>query len=124
MVKKNFPFRKHPGDLDIGLPDGTTDADYLAQFELGLLQALSMAHADLVLYIAGADPYTHDRLGRLNVSQAGLQRRDELLFAHCRSMNLPVAVVMGGGYARDIDAIVDIHFNTVQTALRYTTTRS
>lgn len=116
--EKNFPFRKHPGDLDIGLPDGSSDRDYLEAFELGLLQALSVAQADLVLYIAGADPYEHDRLGRLALSKAGLQRRDDLLFRHCQSMNLPVAVVMGGGYARDISQIVDIHFNTIRRAVR------
>ena len=116
---KNFPFRKHDSDLDIGLPDGTTDADYLHIFETGLLQALSLAHADLVLYIAGADPFMHDRLGRLNISKAGLDARDRLLFQHCGSMGLPVAVMMGGGYARDIDAIVDIHYTSVMHAVAY-----
>lgn len=117
--EKNFPFRKQPSDLDIGLPDGTSDDDYLTQFEMGLLQALSMAHADLVLYIAGADPYVHDRLGRLNVTQDGLRERDALLYAHAASMGLPVATVMGGGYARDINAIVDIHFQTIVAAVAY-----
>jgi acetoin utilization deacetylase AcuC-like enzyme len=116
---KNFPFRKQPSDLDIGLPDETTDADYLHHFEIGLLQALSVAHADLILYIAGADPYTHDRLGRLNVSRAGLAERDRLLFAHALSMGLPVATMMGGGYARDVNAIVDIHFNSVAQTVAY-----
>ncbi len=123
-AEKNFPFRKYPSDLDIGLPDDTTDADYLAHFELGLLQALSMAQADLVLYIAGADPYRKDRLGRLAVSKDGLAQRDRLLYQHCGSMGLPVATVMGGGYARELDDIVDIHFNTVRLAVAYAAQRA
>lgn len=117
--EKNFPFRKYPSDLDIGLPDGVGDDDYLTQFELGLLQALSVAQADLVIYIAGADPYEGDRLGRLALSKAGLAARDRLLYGYCGSMNLPVATVMGGGYARQLDDIVDIHFATVSLAVKY-----
>lgn len=122
--EKNFPFRKHPSDLDIGLPDGTRDDDYLAQFELGLLRALSMAHADMVFYIAGADPYAADRLGRLSVSKAGLAARDRLLFDACGSMNLPVATVMGGGYSNNLDDIVEIHFATVAQAVNYGSERA
>lgn len=114
--EKNFPFRKCAGDLDIGLADGTEDAAYLEALELGLLQALSLANADLVIYLAGADPYAHDRLGRLALSKAGLLQRDELVYRHCQSMNLPIATVMSGGYAPQLTDIVDIHFQTVQLA--------
>lgn len=113
-AEKNYPFRKHPSDLDIGLADGAGDDDYLEALELGLLQALSVAHADLVIYLAGADPYAGDRLGRLALTKAGLLARDELIYAHSRSMGLPVATVMSGGYAPDIEDIVDIHVQTVK----------
>lgn len=116
---KNFPFRKYPSDLDIGLPDDTADDDYLHHFELGLLQALSIAQADLVLYIAGADPYIKDRLGRLSLSKAGLAARDRILYGHVGSMGLPVATMMGGGYAQEIDDIVDIHLQTVKLTVQY-----
>ncbi|PJF44774.1 MAG: histone deacetylase [Phototrophicales bacterium] len=118
-AEKNFPFRKYPSDLDIGLADGTGDAEYLAQFEMGLLKALSMAQADLVFYIGGADPYIDDRLGRLALSKAGLAERDRILYDICGSMNLPVATVMGGGYSPQLEDIVDIHFMTVSLAVRY-----
>ena len=113
---KNFPFRKVAGDLDIGLPDGTGDDEYLTALEMGLLQALSLAHADLVIYLAGADPFRGDRLGRLALSKEGLLQRDALVYAECQGAGLPVATVMSGGYARQIEDIVDIHFQTVHLA--------
>lgn len=113
-AEKNYPFRKHPSDLDIGLADGAGDDEYLEALELGLLQALSVAHADLVIYLAGADPFVGDRLGRLALTKAGLLARDERVYGHCRSMGLPVATVMAGGYAPDIEDIVDIHVQTVK----------
>lgn len=116
-AEKNFPFRKFPSDLDIGLPDGTGDEMYLEALELGLLQALSSAQADLVIYLAGADPYHDDRLGRLAMSKEGLLQRDQLVYAHCRSIGLPIVTVMSGGYARHIEDIVDIHFQTVKLAV-------
>lgn len=115
-AEKNFPFRKYPSDLDIGLADGVGDAAYLDALELGLLQALSVAHADMVIYLAGADPYVGDRLGRLAISKAGLLARDQLVYDQCRSMGLPIATVMSGGYAPSIDDIVDIHVQTVTLA--------
>lgn len=112
--EKNFPFRKVASDLDIALPDGTTDDAYLEALELGLLEALSLAHADLVIYLSGADAFVGDRLGRLSLTKAGLLERDKLVFGHCQSMGLPVATVMAGGYAPNIEDIVDIHFQTVR----------
>lgn len=115
-AEKNFPFRKYPSDLDIGLADGVGDTEYLDALELGLLQALSVAHADMVIYLAGADPYVGDRLGRLAISKAGLSARDQLVYDQCQSMGLPIATVMSGGYAPNIDDIVDIHVQTVTLA--------
>jgi acetoin utilization deacetylase AcuC-like enzyme len=112
----NFPLRKVPGDLDVGLPDGTGDADYLAALEPAVHQALHAAQADLALYLAGADPYERDLLGRMALTREGLAARDRLVLELCRRAGLPVAVVMGGGYARDAEDTVDIHLQTVRIA--------
>ncbi len=112
----NFPFRKIPGDLDIPLPDGAEDAVYLEALECGLEEALPEARADLAIYLAGADPHANDRLGRLAVSKQGLAERDRMVLGACRSAGLPVAIAMAGGYGRQIEDTVDIHFQTVQIA--------
>lgn len=114
---KNFPFHKETGDLDIALPDGSEDEAYLEALAYGLETSLDRACADLAIYIAGADPYQSDRLGRMSISKAGLLARDEMVFAACHSAGLPVAIVMGGGYSPNIDDIVDIHFQTIQLAV-------
>jgi acetoin utilization deacetylase AcuC-like enzyme len=112
----NFPFRKYPGDLDIALEDGADDATYLEALERGISQALERAQAGLALYLAGADPYAGDRLGRLGLSKRGLAARDRLVLESCRAAGLPVAITMAGGYGRLIEDTVDIHFQTVQIA--------
>lgn len=116
---RNFPFRKEPGDLDIELPDGTGDAAYLDALERGVCRALSAAQPELVIYLAGADPFEDDRLGRLSLTKAGLQARDRMVFELCRSIGAPVAVAMAGGYARNITDTVDIHFATVVAAASF-----
>lgn len=113
---KNFPFHKEQSDLDIALPDGSDDSAFLAAVQSGVSSALQQARADLALYIAGADPYVNDRLGRLAISKQGLAERDRIVFDLCRRHKLPVAVVMGGGYARDVNDVVDIHLQTIQLA--------
>ncbi len=113
---RNFPLRKEQSDLDVELPDGATDAEYLTALDEGLDEALSRSKADLAIYLAGADPYEGDQLGRLRVSKAGLAERDRRVFERCRQARLPVAVTMAGGYARDVNDTVDIHFNTVSLA--------
>ncbi|TVR23328.1 MAG: histone deacetylase [Anaerolineaceae bacterium] len=117
--EKNFPHRKFGSDLDIGLPDGTGDAEYLAMVEEGVQRALFLADADLAIYQSGADPFGGDRLGKLNISKAGLAARDRLVLNLLRGAGLPVAVTMGGGYAPNIADIVDIHFETVCIAMGY-----
>lgn len=114
--EKNFPFRKVAGTLDIGLPDGVTDREYLETVEEGTRRALHMADADLAIYISGADPYAGDRLGKLAITKDGLQARDRLVLDLCAAAGLPVAIAMGGGYADNVHDIVDIHFNTVRLA--------
>jgi acetoin utilization deacetylase AcuC-like enzyme len=113
---KNFPLHKERGDLDVELPDATGDADYLNALEVGLERSLALACADLAIYLAGADPYVGDTLGRLALSQEGLAARDRLVFDQCRAAGLPVAVVMGGGYAKNIQDTVAIQLETVRIA--------
>lgn len=110
----NFPFIKETSDLDINLPDRTGDEDYLAALEYGLRESLGRATPDLAIYLAGADPYHGDRIGRLALTMDGLARRDHLVLATCRSAGLPVAVTMAGGYARELDDVVAIHLRTVE----------
>lgn len=116
---KNDPLRKEQSDLDIELPDRADDAMYLRELARGLERAIEGSHADLAIYLAGADPYEDDRLGRLALTKAGLAARDALVFDRCRRAGLPVAVAMAGGYARDIADTVDIQFQTVRAAAEY-----
>jgi acetoin utilization deacetylase AcuC-like enzyme len=115
---KNFPFRKERSDLDVALPSGTGDAGYLAALDAGLDEALSRARAGLAIYISGADAWEKDRLGKLALTAAGMAERDRRVFAACRAAGLPVAVAMGGGYARDPADTARIHLQTVLEASR------
>ncbi len=117
---KNFPFRKESSDLDVALEDKADDATYLAALEQGLATALRYAQADLVIYLAGADPYMGDRLGRLALSKVGLAARDRLVFNYCQAARLPIAIAMAGGYAPNVADIVDIHFETLKIAVERT----
>lgn len=113
---KNFPFRKAHSDLDIELPDGTTDAPYLAALDRGLEAVFDGFAPDLVIYLAGADPYADDRLGRLALSMAGLAERDRRVLDACRRRGSALAIAMAGGYARNIDDTVAIHAATLELA--------
>src|SRR5687768_3070541 len=116
--EKNFPFRKESSDLDVALEDGTEDDEYLALLESHLDDVLNRHQPDFVFYLAGADPYEGDRLGRLKLTIAGLRLRDEMVFSSCQRRGLPVAVSMSGGYTSDVDAIITIHANTIHAASR------
>jgi acetoin utilization deacetylase AcuC-like enzyme len=111
---KNFPFHKERSDLDVELADRADDATYLTALTAGVDAALAAARADLAIYLAGADPFAGDALGRLALSKAGLAERDRLVMGRCRHAGLPVAVVMAGGYARQIQDTVEIHLETVR----------
>ena len=113
---KNFPFHKESSDLDVPLPDDTADDDYLAALTAALAQVFDRCTPDAAVYVAGADPYEHDRLGRLALTKPGLASRDRRVLDACASRRLPVAVVMAGGYAPDVADIVDIHHRTVTLA--------
>lgn len=113
---KNYPFRKEVSDLDVELADGMGDGEYLALLARHLPEVLARHRPALVFYLAGADPYAGDRLGRLGLSIDGLRARDEYVFARCHEAGVPVAVAMSGGYAPDVDDIVQIHLNTIRAA--------
>lgn len=115
----NFPFRKEASDLDVALPDGTGDAEYLAALDAALAQLRGRFAPEFILYVAGADAHEGDRLGRLALTTQGMARRDELVFAFARQLGVPVAVTMAGGYGRDLEATVDVHLNTVRAALAH-----
>jgi acetoin utilization deacetylase AcuC-like enzyme len=112
----NFPFHKEASDLDVALPDGADDAEFLQALEAGLEEALERSRADLAIYVAGADPYEGDRLGRLSVSREGLAERDRLVLESCRSRGIPAAITMAGGYARKVEDTVEIHFRSIERA--------
>ncbi|MBI3406539.1 MAG: histone deacetylase, partial [Acidobacteria bacterium] len=114
--ENNYPMPKPPSNIDIGLDDGTGDADYLAQLESHLLRALEHFHPDFLFYVGGADPYCEDQLGGLSLTMEGLQKRDKLVFDHARRRGIPFAVTLAGGYARRIDDTVRIHINTILAA--------
>jgi acetoin utilization deacetylase AcuC-like enzyme len=113
---RNFPFEKECSDLDVELPDGTGDAEYLAALDAGLAETLEKSQPQLAIYLAGADPYAGDRLGRLSLTMAGLAERDRHVFAALRERSIPVAIAMAGGYAEPITDTVIIHATTIATA--------
>ena len=112
----NIPFRKQASDLDVELVDGTGDAAYLAALAAALPRALARSAPELALYLAGADPFAGDRLGRLALSKAGLAGRDRYVLHTLRDAGVPVAVTMAGGYAEAIADVVDIHCATIAIA--------
>jgi acetoin utilization deacetylase AcuC-like enzyme len=117
--EKNFPFRKETGDLDIALADGCNDSDYLAALDLALAELANRFDPGLVIYLAGADPFEGDRLGRLKLSADGLEARDRRVFDWCFSRRIPVAFVMAGGYGHEIEETVGIQIMTYRVALSY-----
>ena len=113
---KNFPFVRVPSDLDVDFESGTGDEEYLAGVEAALDAALDAGPFDLAFYLAGADPWEGDRLGRLALSKAGLRRRDRLVLS--RLAGVPTCVVLAGGYADDVNDTVEINLGTLHEAMR------
>ncbi len=117
--EKNYPFRKETSRHDVGLVDGCDDATYLALLERELPIALERAQAELVFYLAGADPFADDRFGRLGLSIPGLRQRDRVVFSACRARGLPIVMLLSGGYARQLEDIATIHANTLEELLSH-----
>ena len=116
--ENNFPFTKEQSDLDIGLPNGCQDDDYLSALNQGL-EKLDAFKPNFIIYLAGADPHEGDRLGKLSISKDGMCQRDQYVFQYSLDRQIPTAFSMAGGYGREIQSTVDIHFQTIQTALQY-----
>ena len=116
--ENNYPV-KQKSDLDFGLDDGLGDSDYLLQLERGLAKAVLERRPELVIYVAGADPYYQDQLGGLNLTMEGLEERDRRVFAACERIGAPVVVVLAGGYAQDPSDTARIHFHTAMEMMNY-----
>jgi acetoin utilization deacetylase AcuC-like enzyme len=117
--ENNYPYPKPPSTLDINLRDPVEDAEYLRELEKGFDSALAEFQPDLIVYVAGADPYRDDQLGGLRLSLEGLERRDRLVFEKARAKKIPVAVTLAGGYARRVEDTIQIHTNTVRVAKEF-----
>ena len=117
--ENNFPFKKEVSNLDYGLPDGCDDQTYLQALTHCLDELDSRFKPDCLIFLAGADPHVDDRLGRLNISSEGMRLRDEAVLAYALDRNLPIALSMAGGYGKEIASTVNIHFQTIKTALQF-----
>ncbi len=114
--QNNYPMWKPPSSIDVDLPDGIGDDDYLAWLDNALSSGLRQFEPDLLCYIAGADPYREDQLGGLDLTIDGLKKRDQLVFRVARARNIPIMVTFAGGYAQNVEDTVTIHSNTVIAA--------
>ncbi len=117
--EKNFPFRKEPSDLDIGLPDGCTDEPYLQALHQALAELEGRFEPHMVIYLAGADPHEGDRLGRLKLTMDGMAVRDRVVLDWAWQRRLPLVLCMGGGYGHDIETTVGVQVQTWTIALEY-----
>lgn len=118
-AENNYPFKKECSDLDVALPDGTSDSDYLDALRKALAQMFQHFSPQLIIYLAGADPHEGDRLGRLKLSLAGLAARDRMVLDHARKRHIPVALTMAGGYGKNIQDTVTAHVQTIALASHY-----
>lgn len=117
--KNNYPFAKEVSDLDIALPDGVGDEQYLSSLDEGLDTMFSCFAPDLLIYLAGADPHEGDRLGKMKLTMAGLAARDRMVLDSARKRRLPVAIAMAGGYGKNIQDTVAVHLQTIAIASTY-----
>ncbi|WP_315042024.1 histone deacetylase [Faucicola mancuniensis] len=113
---KNFPFRKQQSDLDIELADDTGDDEYLTILDKNLPMLIKTVAPDMLLFLAGVDVLASDKLGKLALTQQGCKQRDSLVFNYAKRYQLPIAVVMGGGYSENLDDVVEAHCNTFRIA--------
>ena len=115
---KNYPFHKEQSDLDVPLSDGADDSAFLSALSDALGRVLDQGTWDLAIFLAGADPLEGDKLGRLSVTKSGLAERDRMVLEACRERDIPIAVTMAGGYAKQVEDTVDVHFQTVERAAK------
>src|SRR3984957_16363377 len=114
--ENNYPYPKPPSTIDIHLPDGTGDENYLALLEKHLHKAFQDFTPDILFYVAGADPFREDQLGGLKLTMEGLAQRDALVFDYARRHGVPVAIMQAGGYARQVSDTGKIHVGTIMAA--------
>ncbi|NQU74269.1 MAG: histone deacetylase [Candidatus Omnitrophica bacterium] len=117
--ENNYPSPKPPSSLDIGLEDGAGDTRYLEELNKNIPERIKDFKPDLIIYVAGADPYKEDQIGNLSLSIDGLKKRDEFVFEAGTKFHVPVCVVLAGGYAVKKEDTATIHYNTIKTGLRY-----
>jgi len=115
--ENNYPGIKPPSSLDIGLADGTADEEYLQKLIENIPGIIDSFKPELILFVAGADPYERDQIGGLSLTMEGLKRRDELVIGWAKDSNIPLCIVLAGGYAYDVGDTVAIHCNTIRTAV-------
>ena len=114
--EKNYPLKKEKSDLDIGVPDGITDTDYISLLKQHLPRTINEFGPDMIFYLAGVDVLATDKLGRLALTREGCKTRDRFVFEQAKSRSIPVAVSMGGGYSEQIRDIIEAHANTFRVA--------
>lgn len=114
--EKNFPFHKEKSNLDIGLPDGTGDIEYLEALETYLPELLHLIKPDFIFYLSGVDVLATDKLGKLKLSKEACKERDRKVLQLCHDYKIPVQISMGGGYSNKITDIVEAHCNTFRVA--------
>lgn len=112
----NYPFHKETSNWDIPLPDGITDAAYLALLHDALQHILQQVQPDFCFYLSGVDVLETDKFGKLKITMQGCRQRDEMVFTQLQKNNIPCAVAMGGGYSADVKIITEAHCNTFRTA--------
>jgi acetoin utilization deacetylase AcuC-like enzyme len=118
--ENNYPYPKPPSSLDVNLPDGARDEEYLDLLHESLEKIIPEFQPQMIFYLAGADPYWDDQLGGLRLTLEGLERRDRMVFAAARALKIPVVVTLAGGYARQLQDTVRIHSNTLRAAAELT----
>ena len=116
--ENNYPFHKPKSNMDIGLADRTRDRDYLAQLEKNIPRIISDFKPDFIMYVAGADPYEHDQIGNLALTINGLEKRDSFVYSQAKNYQVPIALVLAGGYAFNQEDTVTIQYNTVKEAVK------
>lgn len=116
--ENNYPFYKPKSNMDIGLKDRAKDKAYLSQLEKNIPKIISDFDPGIIMYVAGADPYEHDRIGSLALTQGGLKLRDSFIYTQAKNYQIPLIIVLAGGYALKQEDTVNIQFNTIKEAVK------